>query len=42
MEKLGVKELFEREISKLKKKDADGNIVNAYEAHNIHFDTVDF
>lgn len=42
LEKLGVKELFEREISKLKKKDANGNTTPAYESHNIHFDTVDF
>lgn len=40
LEDLGVKELFEREINKLKKRDASGNLV--YENHNIHFDTVDF
>ena len=40
LEDLGVKELFEREINKLKKRDATGNLV--YENHNIHFDTVDF
>ena len=40
LDQLGVREMFEREISKLKKKDVDGNEV--YENHNIHFDTVDF
>ena len=42
LEQLGVKELFEREIAKLKKKDANGNVTQMYENHNIHFDTVDF
>ena len=47
LDQLGVKELFksvlfEREIAKLKKKDANGNTVPMYESHNIHFDTVDF
>ena len=37
---LGVKELFERELRKMKKKDANGNEI--YENHNIHFDEVDF
>ena len=40
MEELGVKELFERELAKLKKRDANGN--QMFENHNVHFDTVDF
>ena len=42
LNQLGVRELFERELSKLKKKDADGNTTETYENHNVHFDTVDF
>ena len=40
LENLGVKELFERELSKLKKKDENGKDV--FEQHNIHLDEVDF
>ena len=40
LEQLGVKELFEKELAKLKKKNSDGKSV--FEQHNIHFDEVDF
>ena len=40
LEQLGVKELFERELQKLKKKNENGKDI--FEQHNIHFDEVDF
>ena len=40
LKEMGMEDVFDKEINKLKKRDAEGNL--EYEVHNMHFNEVDF
>ena len=40
IKEMGMQDVFDKEINKLKKRDETGNL--KYEIHNMHFDEVDF